>query len=249
MISRRLIGTVAATLMTCGIAISSTVTAATAASLDLKDGETKEWVIWPTYSSTFNFGSGPQAKQFIGDEYRFNAQPGDKLEISVKVKGGNLSPTLVLIPAQTGQPVASDNIVGKLTYQVPAGGPSGQYRFLVMAQGDTKGIYSVSLTRTNQPVAAQPADTRKAILENEFKLNVMDGCPASTSGLVVAAFKEANGQTYTYCAQPNRFIQAGNYAYNPTTKNLEAATSASTAPAAKPAAPCVVQVGDVCIVR
>ena len=244
MISRRLIGTAAAGLMACGIAISSAVSEATAATLALKDGEPKEWVIWPTYSSNFRLGG----KQFIGDEYRFDAKPGDKLDISVKVKSGNLSPILVLIPPQSSQPVASDSIVGKLTYQVPAGGPTGQYRLLVMAQGDTKGIYTTSLSRTSQPVAAQPTDSRKALLENEFQLNVMDGCPASTSGLVVATFKE-NNQNYTYCAQPTRFVQAGNYTYNPTTKNLESASASTPAPAAKPAESCVVQIGDVCIVR
>lgn len=64
-------------------------------------------------------------------------------------------------------------------------------------------------------------DRRKNFLRDEYGVTVLDNCPASKTGLVVAYFTEY-GQTSTYCARPNRALKAGEYTYDPSSNDLKA---------------------------
>ncbi|MCL6433492.1 MAG: hypothetical protein K6T90_04620 [Leptolyngbyaceae cyanobacterium HOT.MB2.61] len=88
------------------------------------------------------------------------------------------------------------------------------------------------------PIAAN--DSRRQLLQTDYGLTVLDGCPAARTNLVVVAFPE-NNQNYIYCANPNRLVRAGEYTYNATTGNLD--------PAQKPAPACTVSIGGVCLVK
>jgi len=244
MIYRRFIRAIVATMAASSIAIAALPKLARAATT-LKEGEAREWVIWPTYSPSFNFNN----QQVLGDEYLLNAQPGDTLEISVKVGGGTLSPILALFSVQTGQQVAFDDRFNSLAYQVPTTAQAGQYRLLVLAKNSTQGIYTLSMARKSQPATPNPTisvqdpvdgDPRRKILAEEFGLKVLGTCPESRTNLVVATFRESDAQ-YLYCANPNRFLKAGAYNYNAATGELD--------PATKPPEPCTLVIGGVCIIR
>ena len=249
MFYRRLFRAVCATVAASGIAIATLSTPASAA-IALKEGEAREWILWPTYSTNFILNN----QQLLGDEYLIEAQPGETLEISVKVGGGNLSPILALFSVQNGQQVAFDDRLSSLVYQVPANAQAGQYRLLIVAKKDTKGIYTLSLARKRPAPTANPGgntansdgntaknDPRRKILTDEYGLNVLNNCPPSRNGLVVVTFAEADAQ-YLYCANPNRFIQAGSYTYNPNNGDLETAAS-------KPPERCSLIIGGVCIIK
>ncbi len=245
MVYHRLFGAIFATVAASGIAIATLSTPANAATA-LKEGEAREWILWPTYSTNFILNN----QQLLGNEYLLNAEPGDTLEISVKVGGGNLSPMLALFSVQNGQQVAFDDRLNSLAYQVPDDTKAGQYRLLIVAKNNTKGIYTLSLNRKRQPVASPPANTaanptasndpRRKILADDYGLKVLNNCPPSREGLVVVTFAEADAQ-YLYCANPNRFVQAGAYTYNPNNGNLETA--------AKPPERCSLVIGGVCVIK
>lgn len=97
----------------------------------------------------------------------------------------------------------------------------------------------ISQPPTTLPTTPLPTDIRRQQLQRDYGLAVMDNCPAARSSYVVVNFPEAN-QIYQYCAPPTRFLTAGEYTYNPTTGNLDAA--------AKPAN-CTVTIGGICIVK
>ncbi|MEX0269081.1 hypothetical protein AB3R30_08055 [Leptolyngbyaceae cyanobacterium UHCC 1019] len=92
---------------------------------------------------------------------------------------------------------------------------------------------------TLPPTTALPTDARRQQLQRDYGLAVLDNCPAVRSAYVVVNFPEAN-QIYQYCAPPTRFLTAGEYTYNPTTGNLDAA--------AKPAN-CTITIGGICVVK
>lgn len=76
----------------------------------------------------------------------------------------------------------------------------------------------------------QRRDPRRQLLENDYGLRVLDSCPPARRSLAVVYFPEAE-QTYTYCATPNRFVQAGQYTYDPRTDRLNpGAPTAQTPP-------------------
>ena len=89
------------------------------------------------------------------------------------------------------------------------------------------------------PTTPLPTDSRRQQLQRDYGLTVLDNCPASRSSYVVVNFPEAN-QIYQYCATPTRFLRAGEYTYNATTGNLDAAT--------KPVN-CTVTIGGICVVK
>ena len=89
------------------------------------------------------------------------------------------------------------------------------------------------------PTTPLPTDSRRQQLQRDYGLTVLDNCPASRSSYVVVNFPEAN-QIYQYCATPTRFLTAGEYTYNATTGNLDAAT--------KPVN-CTVTIGGICVVK
>ncbi|HIK15115.1 MAG TPA: hypothetical protein IGS53_07505 [Leptolyngbyaceae cyanobacterium M33_DOE_097] len=86
---------------------------------------------------------------------------------------------------------------------------------------------------------ASTTDPRRQLLQTEFGLSVLDTCPQVKTSSVVVYFQE-NSQVYTYCATPNRVFPAGEYAYNPNTRNLQST---------KREEQCTVSLGGVCIVK
>lgn len=92
---------------------------------------------------------------------------------------------------------------------------------------------------TLPPTTPLPTDARRQQLQRDYGLAVLDNCPAARSSYVVVNFPEAN-QIYQYCAPPTRFLTAGEYTYNATTGNLDAAT--------KPVN-CTVTIGGICVVK
>lgn len=97
-------------------------------------------------------------------------------------------------------------------------------------------------TQTGSTGTTAANDQRRQLLQNDYGLRVLDGCPAARTNLVVVSFpdQQAN-QNYVYCANPNRLVTAGEYTYNAKTGNLDAAK--------KPAPACTVSIGGVCIVK
>lgn len=158
-----------------------------------------------------------------GEEYLFNAQQGDTVRITVKPEeGSTLSPILVLSSSQTGNQVAYNDKTNLLVYQVPI---SGEYKLLVLGRNNTRGRYTVSLSGITPGIIVnnssnQTTDKRKQLLQNDYGLRVLDNCPAATGSLVVVSFPESD-QTYTYCANPNRFLEAGQYTYDMSTETLK----------------------------
>jgi hypothetical protein len=98
---------------------------------------------------------------------------------------------------------------------------------------------TTQLPTTQLPTTPLPTDSRRQQLQRDYGLTVLDNCPAARTAYVVVNFPEAN-QIYQYCATPTRFLTAGEYTYNSTTGNLDAAT--------KPAN-CTVTIGGICIVK
>lgn len=225
---------VTATVAITGMLISLTPALTLAASI-LKNGDQVEGVI-SSNSPTFRFRNesrtGTPFQRASGEEYVFNAQQGDTIQVSVQAKdGNNLSPVLVLTSSQTGRQVAYDDTSNSIEYQVPV---SGEYRLLVLGQNYSKGRYTLSLSGlsnsgvsqnpSNQTTSSRSADQRRRFLRNEYGLRLLDNCPADTSSLVTATFNEY-GQTSTYCAYPNRALKAGQYTYNPATNDLQPGAS------------------------
>ncbi|MFB2917328.1 hypothetical protein [Aerosakkonema funiforme] len=184
----------------------------------LNDGDSVNGVIRAN-SPTFRFRNqtrtGSPIQTATGEEYTFNAQQGDTIQISVDVEEGNLAPVLVLISSQNERQVAYDDTQNSLRYRVPA---DGEYRLLVLGQNNTRGRYTLSVSGiSDNSVAQNPAspnaDKRRQLLADEFGLRVLDNCPPATSSLVVVSFVEST-QTYRYCASPNRVYRAGEYTYD-----------------------------------
>jgi hypothetical protein len=97
-----------------------------------------------------------------------------------------------------------------------------------------------SPTPTPSPTVAP--DPRRQLLQDDYGLRVLEGCPAARNSLVVVAFTDPqSAQNYVYCANPNRVIVAGEYLYNNQTQKLE--------PAKQPAPDCTISLGGVCIVK
>lgn len=123
---------------------------------------------------------------------------------------------------------------------------AGTYRYnpttdaLTSAAGTvtTPGTTPGTTTGTT-PGATLPLDSRRQLLQNEYGLSVLDNCPANRSSYAIVNFPE-NNQVYQYCATPNRFVTAGEYTYNATTRRLD--------PATKPV-DCTVTIGGVCLVK
>ncbi|MEQ9624279.1 hypothetical protein [Coleofasciculus chthonoplastes] len=180
-----------------------------------------------TNSSSFRYRNDliPNApmETAAGEEYRFNAQQGDTVRINVKPEdSSSLSPILVLSSSQTGNQVLYNDKTNLLVYQVPM---SGEYKLLVLGRNNTRGRYTVSISGITPGLIAdnpsnQTPDERKQLLQNDFGLRVLENCPSATGSLVVVSFPESD-QTYTYCANPNRFLQTGQYTYDASTETLK----------------------------
>ncbi|HEY9597407.1 MAG TPA: hypothetical protein V6D33_07025, partial [Cyanophyceae cyanobacterium] len=116
---------------------------------------------------------------------------------------------------------------------------AGEYTY-DLSTGDLKPGAPITQNPSSSTTATNPTtDSRRQKLQNDFGLTVLDTCPASTSSLVVVSYPEG-GQTYRYCANPNRIFAAGEYTYNASTRNLEQAKKPTS---------CSVQIRGICIVR
>ncbi|MBF2026590.1 MAG: hypothetical protein IGS48_07470 [Oscillatoriales cyanobacterium C42_A2020_001] len=72
-------------------------------------------------------------------------------------------------------------------------------------------------------------DARRDLLASRLQLNVLDRCPSpATSVAQITLTDVQDGKDYTYCATPNRYVQAGAYRYNPTTDALTPTTTTQT---------------------
>jgi hypothetical protein len=89
------------------------------------------------------------------------------------------------------------------------------------------------------PTSQLPVDPRRQLLQRDYGLAVLDNCPTARTSYVIVNFPEGN-QIYQYCAAPTRLLRAGEYTYNATTGNLDAAT--------KPVN-CTVTIGGICVVK
>lgn len=184
----------------------------------------------PTYRFRNESRTGSAFQNAPGEEYIFNAQAGDTIQASVQIDdNSNLAPVLVLISSQTGRQVAYDDSSNSIQYRVPT---TGEYRLLVLGQNYSRGRYTLSFSGIsddgvsqnpyNQPSSNRGRDQRRQFLRNEYGLRVLDRCPGDRSSLVAVTFNEY-GQTNTYCAYPNRSLQAGEYVYNPSSNEIEPA--------------------------
>jgi len=115
---------------------------------------------------------------------------------------------------------------------------AGAYRYNVNTDELTPTNAAQNPTQPTTP--PQTSDSRRQLLQNDYGLTVLDNCPPARTSLVVVSFPEGN-QSYVYCANPNRLVKAGEYTYNSSTGNLDAAR--------KPASDCTVSVGGVCLVK
>lgn len=226
MIIRKFFNQVAATVVVTGMLLAIAADLGAAATR-LKNGETVNGFIRTT-SPTFRYRNeslrDTPLQMAAGEEYVFNAQRGDTIQVSVDVEeGSNLSPILVLTSSQTGSQVAYTDKTNFLRYQVPA---TGEYRLLVLGQTNTRGRYTLSVSGNSEQTTAQTSsnpnqtkDPRRQLLENDYGLRVLENCPPARGSLVVVSFPESD-QTYTYCANPNRLLQAGQYTYEARTDRL-----------------------------
>lgn len=118
---------------------------------------------------------------------------------------------------------------------------AGAYRYNVAADElvpATTAQVPTTPTQPTTPIAQEP-DSRRDLLQKEYGLSVLASCPAARSSLVVVNFPESD-QVYTYCANPNRLVRAGEYVYNTQADRLEPA---------KKTADCALSVAGVCIVK
>ncbi len=229
MIGRQFFNKIAATTAAVGMIVAIAADLAGAATA-LKNGAVNGFI--RTNSPTFRFRDesrgGAPFQTAAGEEYVFNAQRGDVIQASVEVEdGSSLSPILVLTSTQTGAQVAYNNQTSSLRYQVPT---AGEYRLLVLGQNNSRGRYTLSISGITQGTASQSLSTqspstqandqKRQLLQNEYGLTVLDSCPTARGSLVVVSFLESN-QTYTYCANPNRFVRAGEYTYDTTSGELK----------------------------
>lgn len=231
---------VAATIAVSGMMIAP-LSEITWAATTLNNGQTVNGVIRAN-SPAFRFRNdskrGAPLEIAAGDEYVFNAQQGDTIQVSVTFQNaGQILPILVLTNSQTGRQVAFNNRNNSLRYQVPS---SGQYKLLVLAQNNSRGRYSVSVSGINQGggIAQNPStpttttDQKRQFLQNEYGLRLLDTCPQVRSSLVVVAFQEF-GQTSTYCANPSRLVKAGEYVYDVASNEIRPAGSVAQNPSSQ----------------
>ena len=103
---------------------------------------------------------------------------------------------------------------------------------------------SIKLADANGQTTTDPTatDQKRKLLQDEYGLKVLNSCPVNRSSVVSVSFADS-GQTSTYCATPNRLIQPGQYTYNASTGNLDAAT------ADKPQQQCTITVAGNCLVK
>lgn len=229
MIDRKFFRRIAATVAIAGMMLTAIGDIAGAAER-LNDGDSVNGVI-RTNSSTFRFRNqsrtGSPIQTSVGDEYIFNAQQGDTINISIDVEEGNLAPVLVLISSQNERQVAYDDTQNSLRYRVPA---AGEYRLLVLGQNNSRGRYTLSVSgiadgdTVSQNPSSGSTDRRRQLLENEFGLRVLESCPPATGSLVVVSFPEST-QTYRYCANPNRVYRAGEYTYDAIAGDLKSGST------------------------
>lgn len=229
MIGRQFFYKFAATTVAVGILLSVVTDWADAAT-SLKNGSVNGFIRSNSPSLRFRNQSrtGAPLQTALGEDYVFNAQRGDTIQVSVQPEdGSSLSPILVLISSQTGEQVAYEDRGNSLRYQVPA---TGEYKLLVLGQNNSLGRYTLSVSGISQGTASQSqstqssstqtTDRRRQLLQNEYGLTVLDNCPPARGTLVVVSFPEVD-QTYTYCANANRFVRAGEYTYDATSGDLK----------------------------
>ena len=115
---------------------------------------------------------------------------------------------------------------------------AGEYTYDLRI-GELKPGAPADQTPSSPTTPSSTTDSRKQTLQRDFGLTVLDNCPASTSSLVVVSYPEG-GQTYRYCANPNRVFPAVQYTYNASNRRLEQAKKPQS---------CTIELGGICIIR
>lgn len=89
------------------------------------------------------------------------------------------------------------------------------------------GVYAYDTTTKSIKLV----DARRELLAEKLQLTILDRCPSpATSVAQITLTDPQDGRDYTYCANPNRYVQAGTYRYNPATDRLTAANVVQPTP-------------------
>jgi YD repeat-containing protein len=168
----------------------------------------------PSYRYRNPSGTGSSFQRVLGEEYTFNAQQGDSIQISAQSgNNSNLSPVLVLISSQTGRQVAYSDTGSSLQYQVPS---TGEYRLLVLSRNNSTGSYTLSVSGLNGETGTQSQTNPDQVMSNVLKLKEI-GCGVPN----VAQINIGSEQRCT------RDIEAGQYTYDPASRSIRQSDSAS----------------------
>jgi hypothetical protein len=93
----------------------------------------------------------------------------------------------------------------------------------------TRDIEAGTYTYDETAKSIKLVDTRRDLLAKQLQLNILDRCPfPATSVAQITMADPQDGKDYTYCATPNRYLQAGNYRYNSVSDTLTPITSTAT---------------------
>lgn len=206
MIGRKFFNRVAATVAVTGMMFTGIADVAAAAAV-LNNGKVNGFInaTSPSLSFTNQSRKGAPIQTASGDEYTFNAQRGETINISVDVEDGSgLSPVLVLISSQTGQQVAYNDSSNSLQYQVPT---AGRYRLLVLGQNNSRGRYTLSVSGLSKGEQVSQADR---VMKDVLRLKVI-GCGIPNVAKITIGSQE----------RCTRDIEAGQYVYQESSRSIK----------------------------
>lgn len=182
------------------------------AAVTLKNGDTNGLIRASSPSFRFKNESrrGAPFQRAIGEEYTFDAQQGDNIQVSVDVAdGSNLSPILVLISSQTGQQVAYEDSGNSLEYQVPT---AGTYRLFVLGQNNTRGRYTLSISGLREEAQSQVDADR--VMRDVLQLRTV-GCGVPNIAKITIGSEE----------RCTRDVEAGQYTYDESSRSIKLASA------------------------
>lgn len=209
MIDRNFFNRVATTVAVTGMIFTGIADIAGAAAT-LNNGDNVDGLIRAN-SPSFRFRNesrtGAPIQRASGEEYTFNAQRGDTIEVSIEVEDdSSLSPVLVLISSQTGRQVAYDDTNNSLEYQVPT---TGEYKLLVLGQNNTRGRYTLSISGVSEETQVSQADR---VMRDVLQLRVI-GCGVPNVAKITIGSEE----------RCTRDVEPGQYVYDQSSKSIKLA--------------------------
>ncbi|OCQ95491.1 hypothetical protein BCD67_09660 [Oscillatoriales cyanobacterium USR001] len=134
----------AVSLLIAGLSLTNIPANATAEQLynnDAIDGEISRSS--PNYRFRNMWSPNTPVEELRGEEYTFNAEEGDEIDVNLDIERGGFSPVLVLFHAETNKQMAySQN--NSFTYRIPR---SGEYKLLVLAKNNPRnGRYTLEIS-------------------------------------------------------------------------------------------------------